>query len=79
MFVMFLGLFVSALLSPAGKELTSWLLFVMFYFVLPYPIWYPRSGVLLVCIPILDISTFLTLRKLNLLNSYLARMMYQKQ
>ena len=29
-FVMFLRLFVAALLSPAGKGLTSWLLFVMF-------------------------------------------------
>ena len=29
-FVMFSGLFFAALWSPAGKGLTSWLLFVMF-------------------------------------------------
>ena len=29
-FVMFLRLFIAALWSPAGKELTSWLLCVMF-------------------------------------------------
>ena len=29
-FVMFLRLFIAALWSPAGKGLTSWLLFVMF-------------------------------------------------
>ena len=29
-FVMLLPLFIAALWSPAGKELTSWLLFVMF-------------------------------------------------
>ena len=29
-FVMLLRLFIAALWSPAGKELTSWLLFVMF-------------------------------------------------
>ena len=29
-FVMFSGLFIAALWSPAGKGLTSWLLFVMF-------------------------------------------------
>ena len=29
-FVMFSRLFIAALLSPAGKGLTSWLLFVMF-------------------------------------------------
>ena len=28
-FVMLLRLFIAALCSPAGKELTSWLLFVM--------------------------------------------------
>ena len=30
MFVMFSRLFIAALWSPAGKELTSWLFFVMF-------------------------------------------------
>ena len=29
-FVMLLRLFIAAVLSPAGKGLTSWLLFVMF-------------------------------------------------
>ena len=32
-FVMFLRLFIAALWSPAGKRLTSWLLFVMFNYV----------------------------------------------
>ena len=32
--VMLLGLFIAALWSPAGKGLTSWLLFVMFIVVL---------------------------------------------
>ena len=39
-------LFIAALWSPAGKGLTSWLLFVMFNCVL----WYPGSGVVLDCI-----------------------------
>ena len=33
-FVMLSRLFIAALWSPAGKELTSWLLFVMFNCVL---------------------------------------------
>ena len=32
-FVMLSSLFIDALWSPAGKELTSWLLFVVFNFV----------------------------------------------
>ena len=47
MFVMISRLFIAALWSPAGKGLTSWLLFVMFYCVFvtfPYgilgPVWY---------------------------------------
>ena len=32
--VMLSSLFIAALWSPTGKELTSWLLFVMFYCVL---------------------------------------------
>ena len=47
MFVMHSRLFIAALWSPAGKELTSWLLFVMFncdFVTLPYDIlgqvWY---------------------------------------
>ena len=46
-FVMLSCLFIAALWSPAGKELTSWLLFVMFnciFFTFPYGIlgqvWY---------------------------------------
>ena len=41
-------LFIAALWSPAGKELTSWLLFVMFNSVfVTFPMWYPGSGVIL--------------------------------
>ena len=36
-FVMLSRLFIGALLSPAGKGLTSCLLFVMFYCVLSLP------------------------------------------
>ena len=32
-FVMLLRLFIAALWSPAGKGLTTWLLFVMFVFL----------------------------------------------
>ena len=34
MFVMLSRLFIAALLSPEGKGLTSWLLFVMFIVIL---------------------------------------------
>ena len=47
-FLMLLRLFIAALLSPAGKGLTSWLLLVMF--IVFFPIWYPGSGVVLDCI-----------------------------
>ena len=44
-------LFIAGLYSPAGKGLTSWLLFVMFNCVFGhYPMWYPGSGVVLDCI-----------------------------
>ena len=43
-FVMLSRLFIAALWSPAGKGLTSRLLFVMFL------MWYPGSGVVLDCI-----------------------------
>ena len=49
-FVMLSRLFIAALWSPAGKGLTSWLLFVMFNCVLSLPLWYPGSGVVLDCI-----------------------------
>ena len=50
-FVMLSRLFIAALWSPAGKGLTSWLLFVMSScdFV-TFPMWYPGSGVVLDCI-----------------------------
>ena len=56
-FVMLSRLFIAAVWSPAGKGLTSWLLFVMFNFVCDvqlcfchFPMWYPGSGVALACI-----------------------------
>ena len=39
--VMLLRLFIAALWSPAGKGLTSWLLFVMFIVVCYLPMLYP--------------------------------------
>ena len=39
----------SALWSPAGKGLTSWLLLVMFIVFCYFPVWYPGSGVILDC------------------------------
>ena len=48
-FVMLSRLFIAALWSPAGKGLTSWLLFVMFVFC-HFPMWYPESRVVLDCI-----------------------------
>ena len=49
-FVMLSHLFIAALLSPAGKGLTSWLSFVTFNCVCHFPIWNPGSGVVLDCI-----------------------------
>ena len=43
-------LFKCALGSPAGKELTSWLSFVVSTMRLPLSHWYPESGVVLDCI-----------------------------
>ena len=40
----------SALWSPAGKELTSWLSFVVSNCELSHSHWYPGSGVVLNCI-----------------------------
>ena len=48
--VMLLRLFIAALWSPAGKGLTSWLLFAMFIVVLLLSHMYPGSGVVLDCI-----------------------------
>ena len=50
-FLMLSRLVIAALWSPAGKELTSWLLLVMFIVSFCYfPMWYPWSGVVLDCI-----------------------------
>ena len=50
-FVMLSRLFIAALWSLAGKELTSWLLLVMFIVFLCYFLmWYPGSCVVLDCI-----------------------------
>ena len=43
-------LFICALWSPAGKELTSWLSFVVSSVSLSLSQWYPASGVVLDCI-----------------------------
>ena len=43
-------LFICALLSPAGKGLTSWLSFVVFTVSLSLSHWHPGSGVVLDCI-----------------------------
>ena len=48
------------LVPPAGKGLTSWLVFVMFFFVFCYvPMWYPGSGVVLYCIGSWSLPSFL--------------------
>ena len=43
-------LFICALWSPVGKELTSWLSFVVSTVSLSLFHWYPGSGVVLDCI-----------------------------
>ena len=43
-------LFTYALWSPAGKGLTSWLLFVVSAVSLSLSLWYPGSGMVLNCI-----------------------------
>ena len=43
-------LLIAALWSPAGKGLTSWLLFVMLNCFCHFPMWYPGSGEVLDCI-----------------------------
>ena len=50
-FTMFCArLFICASWSPAGKGLTSWLLFVVSSVSLSLSHWYPGSGVVLDCI-----------------------------
>ena len=41
---------VCALWSPAGKELTSWVSFVMYNCEMSHSHWYPVSGVELDCV-----------------------------
>ena len=62
-FAMFCArLFVCALWSPAGKGLTSWLLFVVSSVSLSLSHWYPGSGVVLDCIvSIPDLCNLITL------------------
>ena len=45
-FLMLSRLSIEALISPAGKGLTSWLLLV----ICDFPMWYSGSGVVLGCI-----------------------------
>ena len=49
-FLMLSRLFIAALCPSAGKGLTSWLLLMMFIVFCYFPMWYPRSGVVLDCI-----------------------------
>ena len=44
------SMFIDALWSPAGKELTSWLSFVMSIVKVSLSHWYPGSVVVLYCI-----------------------------
>ena len=57
-------LFIAALCSPAGKELTPWLLLVMFIVFCYFPMWYPGSGVVLDCIVSRPLPSFLLNLKL---------------
>ena len=43
-------LFIGALWSPAGKGLTSWLLFVVSTVSLSLSLWYPGSCMVLNCV-----------------------------
>ena len=47
LFLMLSRLFIAALWSPVGKGLLSWLLLVIFIVFCYFPMWYPRSGVIL--------------------------------
>ena len=52
-------LFICALWSPAGKELTSWLSFVVSTVSLPLCHWYSGSGVVLDCIDSCSLHPYL--------------------
>ena len=52
-------LFIAALWSSAGKGLTSWHWFVMFYCFCHFPMWYLGSGVVLDCIGAWSLPLFL--------------------
>ena len=54
-------LFICALLSPAGKGLTSWLSFVVSSVSLSLSHWYPGSGVVLDCIDSWSLHHYLLL------------------
>ena len=59
-FAMFCArLFICALWSPAGKGLTSWLLFVVSTVSLSLSHWYPGSGVVLNCIDSCSLHPYL--------------------
>ena len=56
-------LFKCALWSPAGKGLTSWLLFVVSTVNLSLSHWYPGSGVVLDCIDSWSLHSYLLWQK----------------
>ena len=58
-FVMLSHLFITALWSPAGKGLTSWLSFVVSIVSLSLSHWYPGSGVVLDCIDSISLHPYL--------------------
>ena len=67
-FAMFCAhLFICALWSPAGKGLTSWLLFVVSSVSLSLSYWYPGSGVVLDCIDSLSLHPYFTDRSKGVL------------
>ena len=58
-------LFICALLSPAGKGLTSWLSFVVSTVSLSLSHWYPGSGVVLDCIDSWSLHPYLLCNHLD--------------
>ena len=59
-------LFICALWSPAGKGLTSWLLFVVSAVSLSLSHWYPGSGVVLDCIDSWSLHPYLLCKKVHI-------------